>query len=123
MLVYPIKARNDVGIELCHWLDIAQAEWAPDQQFSAAMTKLQTSDVPQNEANDAILRCQLQELMDEIDGRFHEYTNQFVHIHAKLIKLEAPNSVGQIDLRERVKLASRITKSSIIEPWPFAALM
>jgi hypothetical protein len=46
------------------------------------------------------LRCQLQELSDDIEGGFHEYANQFVRIYTELIKSEVPNIVGKTELRE-----------------------
>ena len=87
MLIYPSKARNDIDIAICQRpAEIPQAEWTPDKQFQAAMTKLRTSYAPRNETDTTTLRRQLQELSDEIDGGFHEYANQFVRIYTELIK-------------------------------------
>jgi hypothetical protein len=64
----------------------------PDKQFKAAMEKLQGSYAPQNETDTTTLWRQLQELSDEMEGRFHEYANQFIRIYTELIKSEAkPN--------------------------------
>ena len=69
MLIYPSKARNDIDIAICQRpAEIPQAEWTPDKQFQAAMTKLRTSYAPRNETDTTTLRRQLQELSDEIDG-------------------------------------------------------
>ena len=104
MLIYPSKARNDIDIAICQRpAEIPQAEWTPDKQFQAAMTKLRTSYAPRNETDTTTLRRQLQELSDEIDGGFHEYANQFVRIYTELIKSEIPNIVGETELREWVK--------------------
>jgi len=104
MLIYPSKARNDIDIAICQRpAEIPQAEWTPDKQFQAAMTKLRTSYAPRNETDTTTLRRQLQELSDEIDGGFHEYANQFVRIYTELIKSEVPNIVGETELREWVK--------------------
>lgn len=104
MLTYPSKARNDIDIALRQPpVDIAQAEWTPDRQFRAAMTKLRASYAPRNETDTTTLRRQLQELSDEVDGGFHEYANQFVRIYTELIKSEVPNIVGETELREWVK--------------------
>ena len=104
MLIYPSKARNDIDIVICQQpAEIPQAEWTPDKQFQAAMTKLRTSYAPRNETDTTTLRRQLQELSDEIDGGFHEYANQFVRIYTELIKSEVPNIVGETELREWVK--------------------
>jgi hypothetical protein len=104
MLIYPSKARNDIDIALCqHPTEVAQVEWTPNQQFQAPMTKLQTSYASRKETDTTTLRRQLQELSDEIDGGFHEYTNQFDQIYMELIKSEVPNIVGETELREWVK--------------------
>lgn len=104
MLIYPSKARNDIDIAICQRpAEIPQAEWTPDKQFQAAMTKLRTSYAPRNETDTTTLRRQLQELSDEIDGGFHEYANQFVRIYTELIKSEVPNIVSKTELREWVK--------------------
>jgi hypothetical protein len=67
MLIYPSKARNDIDIAICQRpAEIPQAEWTPDKQFQAAMTKLRTSYAPRNETGTTTLRRQLQELSDEI---------------------------------------------------------
>jgi hypothetical protein len=104
MLIYPSKAHNDIDIAICQRpAEIPQAEWTPDKQFQAAMTKLRTSYAPRNETDTTTLRRQLQELSDEIDGGFNEYANQFVQIYTELIKSEVPNIVGETELREWVK--------------------
>jgi len=104
MLIYPSKARNDIDIAICqHLAEIPQAEWTPNKQFQAAMSKLRTSYAPRNETDTTTLRWQLQELSDKIDGGFHEYANQFVRIYTELIKSEVPNIVGETELREWVK--------------------
>ncbi len=73
------KARNDIDIALRQCpADIVEAEWTPDHQFQAAMTKLRDSYAPQNETDTTTLRRQLQELSDEVEGGFHEYANQFI---------------------------------------------
>jgi hypothetical protein len=104
MLIYPSKARNDIDIAICQRpAEIPQAEWTPDKQFQAAMTKLRASYAPRNETDTTTLRRQLQELSDEIDGGFHEYANQLVQIYTELIKSEVPNIVGETELQEWVK--------------------
>jgi hypothetical protein len=104
MLIYPRKARNDIDIAICQRpAEIPQAEWTPDKQFHAAMTKLRTSYAPRNETDTTTLRRQLRELSDEIDGGFHEYANQFVQIYTELIKSKVANIVGETELREWVK--------------------
>jgi hypothetical protein len=101
MLIYPSKARNDIDIAICQCpAEIPQAEWMPDKQFQAAMTKLRTSYAPRNETDTTTLRQQLQELSDEIDGGFYEYANQFDRSYTELIKSEVPNIVGETELRE-----------------------
>jgi hypothetical protein len=104
MLVYPSKARNDIDIALRQRsADINEAEWTPDRQFQAAMTKLRDSYAPRNETDTTMLRRQLQELSDEMEGGFHEYANQFIRIYTELIKSDVPNIVGDTELREWVK--------------------
>jgi hypothetical protein len=104
MLIYPSKACNDIDIAICQCpAEIPQAEWTPDKQFQAAMTKLRASYAPRNETDTTTLRQQLQELSDEIDGGFHKYANQFIRIYTELIKSEVPNIVGETELREWVK--------------------
>jgi hypothetical protein len=104
MLIYPSKARNDIDIAICQRpAETPQAEWTPDKQFQAAMTKLRASYAPRNETDTTTLRRQLQELSDEIDGGFHEYANQLVQIYTELIKSEVPNIVGETELQEWVK--------------------
>ncbi len=66
MLVYS-KVRNDIDIDL--WqrpADIIEAEWTPDRQFQAAMTKLHDSYAPRNKTDTTTLRRQLHELSDEV---------------------------------------------------------
>jgi len=108
MLIYPSKACNDIDIAICQRpAEIPQAEWTPDRQLQAAMTKVRTSYAPRNETDTTTLRRQLQELSDEIDGGFHEYANQFIRIYTELIKSEVPNIVGKTALREWVKAGIR----------------
>ena len=58
---------NDIDIAICqHPAEIPQAEWTPDKQFQAAMTKLRTSYASRNETDTTTLRRQLQELLDDI---------------------------------------------------------
>jgi hypothetical protein len=60
MLIYPSQARNDIDITLCQLpVDIVEAEWTPDYQFQAAMTKLGESYAPRNETDVTTLCHQL----------------------------------------------------------------
>jgi hypothetical protein len=57
MLIYPSEARNDIDVAICQRsAEIPQAEWTPDKQFQAAMTKLRTSYAPRNESDTKTLR-------------------------------------------------------------------
>jgi hypothetical protein len=69
MLVYPSKVRNDIDIALCQRpADIPLEQWTPNRQFQAMMEKLRASYAPRKETNTTTLRCQLQELSDNIEG-------------------------------------------------------